>query len=162
MAEQTHTQDLNEAEQQLLDMVSKVLQGESSLGTELNFSDEEIDAMYLVAYNLYQSRKYADALKLFGLLSTLVPLEYRFLFGGASCMQMLGEYLTASMYFQLACGLEQDNPAPMLHSAECFLALKDKDGAKIALENVLERAGDKAEYQAFKQRAEVMLGNLTA
>jgi hypothetical protein len=48
----------------------------------------------------------------------------------------------------------------MLHSAECFLALKDRDGAKAALQQALARAGDRKEYAQLKLRAEVMLENL--
>lgn len=152
---------LSESEERLAEMVTKVLKGETVMRAELGLGSDEMEALYAVTYNVYQSGKYTDAVKLFGVLSMLDPTDYRFVFGGASSLQMLGEYLMASMYFQLAAGLDQENPAPMLHTAECMLALKDRDGAKFALQQTVERAGDKAEYTPMRQKAEVMLENLS-
>lgn len=152
---------LSESEARLAKIVSDVLQGKSTLRAEVGITDDEMEAIYAVTYNLYSTGKYMDAARLFGLLTMLNPYEYRFIFGGASCMQMLGEYTLASMYFQLAAGLEEENPAPMLHTAECLLILKDRDGAKAALEFAVERARGKEEYAQLLQKAEVMLENLT-
>lgn len=153
---------LTESEEKLSEIITKIMQGETILRAEMGLDENDMEALYAVTYNVYQSGKYVDAVKLFGVLSVLDPLDYRFVFGGASCMQMLGEYLMASMYFQLAAGLDTENPAPMLHSAECFLALKDRDAARAALRQTVERAGDKAEFGPIRQKAEVMLENLAA
>lgn len=153
-------QALTESEEKLAEIVAKVMQGETVMRAEIGLDDNDMEALYAVTYNVYQSGKYVDAVKLFGVLSVLDPTDYRFVFGGASSLQMMGEYLMAGMYFQLAAGLDMENPAPMLHSAECFLALKDKEGAKAALRQTVERAGDNAEYAPVRQKAEVMLENL--
>jgi type III secretion system low calcium response chaperone LcrH/SycD len=147
-------------EERLAKIVADVLQGKTVMGAELGLEQNDLEAIYAVAYNVYASGKYGEAVKLFGILSLLDPADYRFVFGGASSFQMMGEYLAASVYFQLAGGLDPANPAPMLHTAECLLALKDREGAKAALDHALERAGDKAEYKAMRQKAEVMLENL--
>jgi type III secretion system low calcium response chaperone LcrH/SycD len=162
MTENTADAALTAQEEKMAEIVAKVLKGETIMRAEIGLDENDMEALYAVAYNVYQSGKYQDAVKIFGLLSVLDPTDYRFVFGGASCMQMLGEYMMAGMYYQMAGGLDTANPAPMLHSAECFLALKDRDGAKFALEQALERAGDKAEFTPIKKRAEVMLENLTA
>ncbi len=160
MSEATPT-PLAESEERLAKIVTDVLQGKTLMKAELGLEQNDIEAIYAVTYNVYSSGKYAEAMKLFGILSLLDPTDFRFVFGGASCLQMMGEYLTASVYFQLAGGLDTENPAPMLHTAECLLALKDKDGAKAALEQTLERTDGKAEHKAMKQKAEVMLENLS-
>ena len=163
MAENTaDSHVLTESEEKIAEIVAKIMQGETIMRAEIGLDDNDMEALYAVTYNVYQSGKYVDAVKLFGILSVLDPTDYRFVFGGASSLQMLGEYLMASMYFQLAAGLDTENPAPMLHSAECFLALKDRDGAKFALEQAVERAAGKAEFAPFRQKAEVMLENLSA
>ena len=161
MSDATTTPDPT-GEERLARIVHDVLSGQSVMRAELGLEQNDLEAIYAVTYNVYTSGKYAEAMKLFGVLSLLDPTDYRFVFGGASCLQMMGEYLTASIYFQLAGGLDTTSPAPMLHTAECLLALKDKDGARAALEHALERAGDKAEHKAMKQKAEVMLENLSA
>lgn len=155
-------QPLSESDERLAGIVAKVLTGETIMRAELGLDDNDMEALYAVTYNIYMSGKYHEAMRLFGVLSLLDPSDYRFVFGGASCLQMTGEYMLASVYFQLAGGLDEEHPAPMLHTAECLLALKDRDGARTSLELALERAGDKAEYAAMKQKAEVMLDNLSA
>ncbi|MDR2892604.1 MAG: SycD/LcrH family type III secretion system chaperone [Deltaproteobacteria bacterium] len=150
------------SEERLAAIVAKVLRGETVLRAELGMDNNDMEALYSVTYNVYMAGKYDEAMRLFGVLSLLDPTDYRFVFGGASCLQMLGEYMMASMYFQLAGGLDEEAPAPMLHTAECLLALKDRDGAKTALALVLERAGDKAEYAPLRKKAEVMLENVSA
>ena len=162
MSDTTNTSDSASPEERLAKIVADVLQGKTVMRAELGLEQNDLEAIYAVTYNVYTSGKYAEAMKLFGILSLLDPTDYRFVFGGASCQQMMGEYLAASVYFQLAGGLDPENPAPMLHTAECLLALKDKDGARAALEHALERAGGKAEHQAMKKKAEVMLENLSA
>ena len=154
-------QPLPEAEERLADIVTNVLQGKTLMKTELGLDSNDIEAIYAVTYNVYTSGKYQEAMKLFGVLSLLDPMDYRFVFGGASCLQMMGEYPTASLYFQLAGGLDTENPAPMLHTAECLLAIKDRDGAKAALKQAMERAGTKPDWSAMRQKAEVMFENLS-
>lgn len=158
----TNSQTLSESEAHLSKIVGEALRGKTSLGVELGLKAEELEALYAVGYNLYSAGKYADAMRMFSVLCLMAPTEYRYIFGAASCFQMVGEFLMASIYFQLAGGLNLDDPAPMMHTAECLLSMKDKDGAKFALEQALTRAGTQPQYDAFKQKAEVMLENLNA
>jgi type III secretion low calcium response chaperone LcrH/SycD len=154
--------NLDITEEKLAKLIADSLQGKGTLGAGLGLSENELEAMYAVGYNLYIGGKYTDAIKIFSVLSLLSPLDYRFIFGGASCFQMMGEYMMASLYYQLACSMNTEDPAPMMHTAECLLAVKDKDGAVFALEQVLERAGDKPQYEAFRKKAEVVLENVRA
>ncbi len=154
------TTNMTDMETRLAQMVEKVLKGESSISIELGIEPEELEALYSLAYGLYNSGKYDEAMKMFGLLSIMAPLDERFIFGGASCAQMLGNYMLASMYYQLVAGVDAENPAPMLHTAECLLAMKDKEGAKIALGHAIARAKAQPDGSALLRRAEVMLENL--
>jgi type III secretion system low calcium response chaperone LcrH/SycD len=151
-----------EEEKRLADMTAKVLRGESILRAELKLGTDEMEALYALCHNVYLAGKYEEAVKMFGLLSLLDPADYRFVFGGASALRMLGQYMAAGMYFQLAAGLNVEEPAPMLHTAECLLAIEDRDGARAALEQALERAGSKEAHAPLRRRAEVMLENLAA
>lgn len=160
--EDISTQALADSEAHLSRIVNEALLGKTSLGLELGLGPEELEALYAVGYNLYTAGKYADAMRMFSVLCLLAPMEYRYIFGTASCFQMVGEYLMASIYFQLAGGLNPDDPAPMMHTAECLLSLKDKDGARFALEQALQRAGDNRQHGALRQKAEVLLENLNA
>ena len=89
------------------------------------------------------------------------PLEYKYMFGIASCLHMIGEYESASLYYFMSCGLDEEQVAPFLHIAECMVALKDKEGALEALQVTLARVGDDPQYAPIRQRAEVILENLS-
>jgi len=146
----------------IAELASKAGRGEVIVKDELGLTDGQMEAMYAVAYNQFQNGKYDDAAKSFSLLCMFNPLEYKYLFGIASCFHMKGEYEVASMYYVVASGLDEDDPAPFLHTAECMLAVKDKEGAQDSLALALERAGDNPQYAPLRKRAEVMLENMSS
>jgi type III secretion system low calcium response chaperone LcrH/SycD len=149
-------------EEKVASMLQDVLAGKIILRGELGLDDNDMEALYSVTYNIYMAGKYQDAARMFGLLGMLDPTDYRFIFGAASSTQMLGQYVLAAMQFQLAAAMDPENPVPMLHTAECLLAVKDRKGAKRALEYVMERSEGKQEYAAIRARAETIMENLAA
>lgn len=142
------------------DIAMRAGRGEVIVKEELGITDGQMEAMYAVAYNQFQNGKYDDAAKSFSLLSMFDPLEYKYLFGIASCFHMKGDYQAASLYYIVASGLDENDPAPFLHVGECMLAMKDKEGAEEALKLTLSRAGDNPHYAPMRKRAEVMLENI--
>ena len=136
--------------------------GEVIVKEELGITDGQMEAMYAVAYNQFQNGKYDDAAKSFSLLAMFDPLEYKYIFGIASCFHMKGDYDAASLYYIVASGLDENDPAPFLHVGECMLALKDKEGAKEALGLALDRAGEAPQFAPMRKRAEVMLENIAS
>ncbi|MCG8530944.1 MAG: SycD/LcrH family type III secretion system chaperone [Desulfovibrionales bacterium] len=144
----------------IADIAQRAGRGEVIVKEELGITEGQMEAMYAVAYNQFQNGKYDDAAKSFSLLSMFDPLEYKYLFGIASCFHMKGDYQAASLYYIVASGLDENDPAPFLHVGECMLAMKDKEGATEALKIALERSGDKPQYAPMRKRAEVMLENI--
>ena len=142
-------------------LAHRAVRGEVIVKEELGITDGQMEAMYAVAYSQFQNEKYQDAARTFSLLCMFDPLEYKYMFGIASCLHMIGEYESASLYYFMACGLDERQVAPFLHIAECMVALKDKEGAEDALTMTLEKAGDLPEYAPIRQRAEVILENLS-
>ena len=144
----------------IADIAQRAGRGEVIVKEELGITEGQMEAMYAVAYNQFQNGKYDDAAKSFSLLSMFDPLEYKYLFGIASCFHMKGDYQAASLYYIVASGLDENDPAPFLHVGECMLAMKDKEGATESLKIALERSGDKPQYAPMRKRAEVMLENI--
>ena len=142
------------------ELAHRAARGEVVVKEELNITDGQMEAMYAVAYNQFQNGKYDDAAKSFSLLSMFDPLEYKYLFGIASCFHMKGDYEVASVYYIMASGLDEEDPAPFLHIGECMLALKDMEGANEALKLALVRAGEEPHFAPMRKRAEVMLENM--
>lgn len=165
MTDKTNTllDDLEHGDpKQLLDRIQRVLSGETTLQREIGLTEAELEAMYGVAFTIYQSGKHREALRVFSLLASMNPFDFRFIFGTASCYQMLDEFMLAALLHQLAGSLEPQNPSPMIHTAECLTALKDRVGAQVALEEAVKRADSNILYEPLKLRAEVMLANMKA
>lgn len=60
-------------------------------------------------------------------------LEPRYLMALAASAQMLGRYADAIQHYGTAAVLMLDDPAPLLHSAECCIAIQQMEGAAEAL-----------------------------
>lgn len=153
-------EDTTEQQRRVVEFAQKVLRGETTIKAELGLNDEQMEGMYAVAYNLYRSGKYEDARTCFAYLALFDPLQYRYAFGIASCLKLEGAYEMAAAQYALASGLDQAQPAPFLHMAECMLAVDEADSAKDALKIALEVAGDKPEYANLRDRASVILENI--
>lgn len=158
----TQVQEVTLFDKNVMELANRAARGECIVREELGISDAEMEAMYTVAYNLFQNAKYDDAAKCFCLLSMFDPLQYKYMFGIASCFHMKSEYEMASMYYVMSSALDEDQPAPFLHAAECLIAMKDNDAAKDSLRITLARAGEASHFAPIRQRAEVMLSNLNA
>ena len=144
------------------ELADRAGRGEVIVKEELGITDGQMEAMYAVAYNQFQSAKYDDAVKSFSLLCMFDPFEYKYLFGIASCFHMKGEYELASMYYVIASGMDENDPAPFFHTAECMIAVKDKKGAEEALALTFERAGDNPQYAPLRKRAEMLLESIAS
>ncbi len=143
--------------------VQSVMSGEKSLMEALGLSPEQFEALYAVGHNTYAAGKYEDAANFFGILISIQPFDARVYMGFAASLQMQKNYENAALFYQWACGIDQQDPSPMFHSAECYMAMNDVEGAKSALIYTLKRIeASTADYTALKNKAEVMLANLNA
>ncbi len=162
--EQMQSEGISQETQEKLDAIlTAILSNEISVQQALDIKEEQLEAMYFVAYNLFTNGKYQDALDAFVVLQHIAPLNYKMHFGAASCMQMLEKYLEASFVFTFSSSLEPENPAPLLHLAECYMMLGDRDAVKAALKFALERCDtcqDAPLAEAVRARATVMLENM--
>ncbi len=141
--------------------VQDVMGGKKSLMEALQLSPEQFEALYAVGHNTYVAGKYEDAANFFGVLISIQPYDARLYMGFAASLQMQKNYENAALFYQWACGIDQQDPTPMFHSAECYMAMDDVAGAKSALIYTLKRIeGNTTDYTALKNKAEVMLSNL--
>ncbi|WDE09411.1 SycD/LcrH family type III secretion system chaperone [Thalassomonas haliotis] len=125
---------------------------------ELKSLDENtMEAIYYVAYNLYQNSKYEDALKVFKFLGLFDHLEKKYLMGIGSCQQMLQQYKDAINSYSMAALLDIKDPTPPLHAAECYLALGDFEKAASGFTAALEFADNQAGFYEVKDKATKML-----
>lgn len=125
-----------------------------------DMSDEAMEAIYSVAYSLYQSGKYDESLKIFQFLCFYDHFNRKYFMGLGACQQMLKNYQGALEVFTFATVLDSEDPRPMVYIGDCHLALGDKEKARQSYETAIKWAGEQAEYAHEKQRAENMLDNM--
>ena len=97
-------------------------------------SNEELEAVYSLAFGYYRTGKYEEAAKLFQFLVLFDHLNAKYWFGQGAVQQALKDYQNAVVSYGYCSFLKLDNPKPQLHAAECFLALGDKRNAASSLE----------------------------
>lgn len=141
-------------------LTEAVLTGGYTLKDFTEISDDEADAAYAVAYNLFNQGQYHKAEKLFEFLCQLDHYEGRFWIGLGSCRQMLKHYESAVKAYSMAGIHDMENPVPALRAAECYLALGQLEEAESGASAALLWASDKAEHQALKARAEVIMNSI--
>ena len=110
-----------------------LIQGEATLKQLKGVSNDELEAIYSLAFGYYRTGKYDDALKLFQFLVMFDHLNAKYWMGLGAVQQVLKDYSNAVLSYGYSSFLKLDNPKPQLHAAECFLAMGDKVKAASAL-----------------------------
>lgn len=105
-------------------------------------SAEKAEAIYVIAFELYQKGDYAKATTLFGGLVLARKKEFKYWLGLGASHQMLKHYMKALNAYQFAQEIAPEHPMPYFHSAECYWS---QNRPKDALETL-----KKAEKRALK------------
>jgi type III secretion system low calcium response chaperone LcrH/SycD len=126
----------------------------------MGLSDQMVEGIYGQAYRLYQTGRYNDASQLFRLLIMINSTEPKYAFGLAACFHMMKEYKNAAETYSICALIEPDSPVPHYHASDCYLQMKDNISALIALELAVKRAGQKPEFKALKDRAQLTIESL--
>ena len=125
-----------------------------------NMSDDAMEAIYSVAYNLYQGGKYEESQKVFQFLCFYDHFNRKYFMGLGACQQMQKQYENAIEIFTFATVLDEHDPRPMIYIGDCHLAMGDKEKARMSYEAAIEWAADTSDYEEEKQRAADMLANM--
>ena len=118
--------------------VKSLIKDGSTLKQLKGVSNEELEAVYSLAFGYYRTGKYDEALKLFQFLVLFDHLNAKFWMGLGAVQQVLKDYQNAVVSYGYCSFLKLDNPKPQLHAAECFLAMGDKRNAASSLEALNE------------------------
>lgn len=108
-----------------------------------SISNETVEKFYEIGLNLFEHEKYQDAADVFFLLNTLDGRRYNVWIAQGLAEKNLESWESAVEAFSRAHVFNKEAPGPLLHSAECYLALGRKSDAKECIENVLEVVKDK-------------------
>lgn len=142
--------DIDPDAQGVSDALSQLLKSGGTLGDAYwGTTVDEREALYCMGHGLYEQGRYSDAFKVFSLLVIQDHLEPRYVFSlGCSC-QMLERYTDALQHYMVAAVAWVDDPRPVLHAAECLIAMTRFPEARDSLALVLEMCADDTQAPAF-------------
>ncbi len=141
-------------------MAGKILKQGSFPKDALGLSDGMVEGIYGQAYRLYNTGKYEDAAQLFKLLLLINSTDSKYSMGLAACFHMSKEYSSAIEVYAICAVIDSNSPLPHYHSADCYIQMKDRVSAVIALEMAIKRAMGKTEYKTLEDRAKMMIDRL--
>jgi type III secretion system low calcium response chaperone LcrH/SycD len=137
----------NNFEEAIAEIFPRSPQGVSPL------SSEEQQEMYALAYKLYHDGNYELASSLFTQLILTTPFNHGFWRGLASCEQMKKDYEASLRAWCLVALLDDEDPLPHFHAAECYLSQENRLEAEKALcaaEKRLKRETEEGKRLAAK------------
>jgi len=138
-------------------MVEDFLISQKTLKELKGFTDEEMEALYTTAYNYYNHGKFEDAKFLFSTLCQFDPTKPKYWMGLGASRHMLKEYERAAVAYGMATLRDAEDPHPPFHAADCFIKMGDSKNAILALEAVLEIAGENKKHEKIRKQAESLL-----
>ena len=136
----------------------------ASIGDVCNVTDEQIEGLYALAYNLYTSGNFADAGTVFQALCLYRHKEPRFWLGLAGCRQAQDDLKGAIDAYAMAGTADLlRNPVPFLFAAKCYIQLGDRENAIGALKGLLTLGDEKNPAHAdCHRKAQTLLTMLNA
>lgn len=158
MSDQTEGSEESTASSDIPEVASRWLEWVAQGGLLRDFvgiDEPQMEAAYHYTTQLYQQKRYQEALTLFTFLNLHNQWESRYLMGMAGCAQMLGRFEDALSSYGVAASLAMSDPTPQYRIAECLIALKMREEAVETLRFVIDLA-DAPAHIALRARAQAM------
>lgn len=131
-----------------IEAVAKTMCSGGTVRDLRGFTDDEMEAMYSLGHNLYVTGQLEKADQVFRYLVFLDHANTKFWFALGAVQQSRRQYDRAASSYAYAAFLDLENPKPLYHAAECFLALGDAEKAESALAAVDQFAPADSPYRA--------------
>ena len=127
-----------------------------ALPASSRLDEDDINAIYALAYNLLKQGRHDEALKYFSLLSLYRPVDSKILVGLAVTYQMLQMLDQAINVYSFAAVVEPENPEQMLSMAQCQIAQHAFAAAVDSLDIVIRFCTQNEGFDRIKQQAEAL------
>lgn len=146
-------EELNITEEELRKLTEDYLVNQKTLSDLKGITKEELEATYAAAYNFYNYGKFDQAESLFTVLCQLDQYEHKFWMGLGASRQMQKKFEEATLAYGMAAVMDENNPNPAMHAADCFIAMKNFSQAEKALVAVLTLCEGKNEHKKLLDKA---------
>lgn len=163
MSKPSSKTQLNDREVQ--DLSQKLLDHFAAGGTLKNIAgitDDDLEAIYAMAYNLVSARKFDKAEQLFRFLCMYDHTEKRWWNGLGITLQNAGKHEEAVNAYGMATLLDVEDPRPQAQAGYCLAALERWKEAKAALEGAIMMCAKKPEYDEISIQANGLLEKILA
>ena len=131
---------------ELIKLVEAMREGLTTIRDLNGISDDEMDAVYSLAYDFYRTGRYDDAETLFQFLTIFDHFNVKYWLALGAVRQVKKDYKGAVQAYALIVGsLDIKNVDASYYAAECFLALGDRESARSSIAHVREYADKKTE-----------------
>lgn len=134
--------------EQQIEEAAKTLMSGGTMRELKGLTADEVEAIYALGFNLYNSGKYDDADKVFRYLVLLDHTNAKYWNALGSVQQVRREFSKAVTSYAYASFLDLENPKPQYGAAQCFLAMGDKVNAESALAALEQYAPANSPYRA--------------
>lgn len=115
------------------------IQNGANLADYCNITQDQLENLYAMGFNLYTVGNYQDALTVFEALTLYNNLDIRFWMGLGGARQGLGDYEGAVDAYSMGATIEAfNNPEPFLYCARCFIKLGKREEALTTLEGLID------------------------
>ncbi len=118
----------------LQEIAKRVMEEPVTLRDLKGITTDEMEAVYSLGFNFYNTGRYDDAEKVFKFLVMFDHMSPKYWMGLAAVQQVKKDYASATTSYAYASFLDIHDPKPQYHAAECFLAMGDVENATSALE----------------------------
>jgi len=124
--------------------------------------DDQMEALYGIAYNYYSADKLEDAIRTFSMLAMLNPYDSKYWKGLGASLQVQKHYeKAAEAYGMAATTAGIHDPTPHFHAGECYTHLKQFKDACIAFEMASDLASNKPQFAWVKNKATAILNTFS-
>jgi type III secretion system low calcium response chaperone LcrH/SycD len=127
----------------------------------VDLSKEQMDSLYAVAFNLYQTNRMKEAEQVFQMLVLCDHLNVKYQIGLGATRQAQGNYAEAAETYSMATLIDAEEPKLAFHSGECHLALGDLARAEAGFTGTLIRCEGRSEYNDLALKAQGLLSIVT-
>ena len=136
----------------LKDAAAQIADGNFDIKKYYGITDDGLEAIYNIGYEMYNHKKYENAGDVFNLLTMLEPNSTKYLSACASAQYMAGNYLGALLLFKMSMINGDYNPKTLMKISECSIKLEKFDDVR-RYNNEIIRLFSTDEYKKDKEVA---------
>ena len=146
--------------QEELETMTKAVLNGATIGDVCNISQDMLESLYSLGYNLYTSGNYKDAETVFSGLCLYDHNDPRFWMGLGGSRQANGKYREAVDAYGLCSAMEAlSSPVPVLQAGMCYLKMGEKAKGSFVTAVSMGEEGN-PEHEAARGKASAMLAIL--